>query len=147
MTRLSGKSQIQGSQSQENLTRMSLRKKLRSNGLGMLHAHYSGAMVYVKNSDQIFLAAFCMAYSLHSSLAQPLLEKSLTSQKNLKVSLAPNVTETLYALGAGKHLVAGPPTAPIKKIAEIPSIGHCTAIWRSWSHCNRIWHRHGFCQR
>lgn len=82
--------------------------------------------VYMKNRSRSFVLVLLVSIALLSSLsAQPLKEKQPQLEEKLTiVSLAPNATETLYALGVGELLVGRTDycTYPEDALA-LPSIG------------------------
>lgn len=92
----------------------------------MFHAHYSkGAVGMTKRCSVCIVVLLVSIGMLTPLIAQPLLEKKSQETEKLSiVSLAPNVTETLYALGAESHLVGRTDycTFPQDALA-LPSIG------------------------
>ncbi len=92
----------------------------------MFHAHYSkGAVGMTKRCKVCILVLLVSIGMLTPLIAQPLLEKKTQEPEKLSiVSLSPNVTETLYALGAASHLVGRTDycTFPQEALA-LPSIG------------------------
>lgn len=82
--------------------------------------------MFKKFGFRYFLAAVLLGITAFTPLlAQPLLENKPQKSENISiVSLAPNVTETLYALGAESHLVGRTDYCTYPEDAlKIPSIG------------------------
>lgn len=82
--------------------------------------------MFKKFGFRYFLAAVLLGITAFTPLlAQPLLEKKPQKSENISiVSLAPNVTETLYALGAESHLVGRTDYCTYPEDAlKLPSIG------------------------
>lgn len=94
--------------------------------MGILHAHYSKGARGMKNRFRSLVVMLLVCGgTLLPLIGQPLIEKKPQQQKKLSiVSLAPNATETLYALGVGDMLVGRTDycTFPQDALA-LPSIG------------------------
>ena len=83
-------------------------------------------LVYMTNRFRSFVVVMLVSMTMLTSLlAQPLKEKKSQEREKLSiVSLSPNATETLYALGVGEYLVGRTDycTFP-EKALTLPSIG------------------------